>query len=612
VKVLLTESSLQFCDMAKAILESRGIACLLKNEYSAMESGSTFVRPELWVVDNAQFEEAEAVLREQEAAHITEEDVALLPAGAEGFGSAETAQPRSLRFKIAVAVALTAFAVGALWMSLSLRRASAETWFDRGYAYQEKEDYRRAISAYSNAIRLASDYWRAYYGRGFCRDKRNDFDGAFTDFDCVIKLKPDEAAAYCGRGYARHARQDLDAAIADYTRAIELDPKMYHAYDNRGCAKNQKGDADGAITDFSRAIVFNPRDSYAYAWRGWVKHTKGDIDAAIADYNKAIEFDPKAASIYGYRASAKASKGDTDGAIADYDSAIALDTNNAYTYANRGNTRLWKDDLDGAMADYDRAIALDPKHVYAYLGRGSVKLDRADIAGAAADYHRAGALAPNDAFVHVCLGALAQTQGRYDEAAAEYTKGIRPGMKDDAARVGLGSVALALGRYRDAVAEYEKALAVRPPDVYICSQARVGIAWACLHQDDLARAERELTEAARLNVEAFRDTIAFDLGVIRAREGKVDEAVAFWKKSLSLCKGTSLLGRIDRAISKITAGQAKEGVAEMRKILSETKLPADFVRSILDDLSMLKRCPVKFEGLQEIIDLVNESKAAEH
>ena len=333
---------------------------------------------------------------------------------------------------------------------------------------------------------------------------------------------------------------------------------------------------------------------------------------AIADFDRAIELDPKAAYVYQDRAAIKALKGDTDRAMADYDRAIELDANDPYAYANRGHARLRKDDLDGAMADYDRAIALDPKHVYAYLGRGSVKLGRADVSGAAADYNHASALAPNDAFVHVCLGALAQTQGRYEQAATEYKKGIQPNLKHDFAHIGLGGVALALGRYGEAVTEYEKALAVRPPDAHTCSEARMGIAWACLQQNDMARAEQELTEAARLGVELFADGIAFKLGIIRARQGKVDEAIGLWKKALNLCKGPNLADKIGRALYKLIAGQPKEGVAEMRKILAETKLPADSIRSMLESLAMLKRCPVKIEGLQETMDLVSESRAADH
>jgi tetratricopeptide (TPR) repeat protein len=612
VKVLLTESSLQFCDMANAILESRGIACLLKNEYSSMESGSTFVRPELWVVDDAQFEEARAILREHEAAHITEEDAASLPVGTEKAGIAQAAQPRSRRFKVAVVVVTAALAAGIWWVGTSLRRASAETWGARGYAYQQKYDYKHAIRAYSEAIRLAPDHWEAYYNRGLCKHDRNDFDGAVADFNRVIELQPAYAAGYRSRGYSKHAKNDLDDAIADYTKAIALDPTGSDAYCNRGYAKGRKGDADGAIADFNHAIELNPRDSYAWAGHGRARWEKGELDAAITDFNVAIQLDSRAGYVYQDRAGAKASKGDMAGAMADYDRAVELDANDPYAYANRGNARLRKDDLDGAMADYNRAIALDSRHAYAYLGRGSIKLGYADIAGATADYHRAKALAPNDAFVHVCLGALAQTQGHYEEAATEYGKGVRPGAKNDAAYNGLGSVALALGHCREAIVEYEKALAVRPPDAHNCGEARIGIAWACLQQDDLARAETELTEAARLGIGRFVDIIAFDLGIIRARQGKGDEATALWKKALGLCKGTSVSERINRAIYKIITGQTDEAIAGMREILTEKKLPADVVRSTLEGLTMLKRCPVKFEGLQEFMDLVNESRTADH
>lgn len=68
MKFLCSDKSLGRCDMLKALLEANGIECVLKNEYMPF-SGSGIgvfspdpVYPELWVVDDNQYDEAMVVV----------------------------------------------------------------------------------------------------------------------------------------------------------------------------------------------------------------------------------------------------------------------------------------------------------------------------------------------------------------------------------------------------------------------------------------------------------------------------------------------------------------------------------------------------------------------
>ena len=61
---------------------------------------------------------------------------------------------------------------------------------NRGNAYQDKGNYRRAIADYNIAIRLKPDYAQAYYSRGRAQFALGEFAAAITDFARSVSLDP--------------------------------------------------------------------------------------------------------------------------------------------------------------------------------------------------------------------------------------------------------------------------------------------------------------------------------------------------------------------------------------------------------------------------------------
>jgi tetratricopeptide (TPR) repeat protein len=72
-----------------------------------------------------------------------------------------------------------------------------------------------------------------------------DYDKAISDFTEAIKLDPNYAIAYFDRGMVYDETKDYDKAISDYTQAIRLDPFNFDAYNNRG--EGQKCSSGGRL-----------------------------------------------------------------------------------------------------------------------------------------------------------------------------------------------------------------------------------------------------------------------------------------------------------------------------------------------------------------------------
>lgn len=133
----------------------------------------------------------------------------------------------------------------------------------------------------------------AYWKRGNDFFTTGDNDRAISDYSEVIRISPNFIGAYYYRGFAYGRKGDLDHAIADFTDAIRLNPNLAEVFQSRGLGYGMKGDWNHAITDYTEAIRLKPSYAEAYYDRGDIYARKGDLDHAIADYTEAIRLNPK-------------------------------------------------------------------------------------------------------------------------------------------------------------------------------------------------------------------------------------------------------------------------------------------------------------------------------
>lgn len=82
----------------------------------------------------------------------------------------------------------------------------------------------RAITAYTETIRLDPRHAKALNNRGRAYLDQGQHAKALADFDAAIALDPHFAVAYHNRGQARLAAGDLDGATDDFARRLQLDP----------------------------------------------------------------------------------------------------------------------------------------------------------------------------------------------------------------------------------------------------------------------------------------------------------------------------------------------------------------------------------------------------
>ena len=128
-----------------------------------------------------------------------------------------------------------------------------------------------------------------FYNRAFDKLNAEDYKGAISDFTEVLKINPKNENAYYNRGIAKANLEDYKGAISDYTKVIKINPKDGESYHGRGLAKGYLEDYKGAISDFTESIKINPKDGESYLDRSFSKQLIGDIKGAVSDNNTGLE-----------------------------------------------------------------------------------------------------------------------------------------------------------------------------------------------------------------------------------------------------------------------------------------------------------------------------------
>jgi tetratricopeptide (TPR) repeat protein len=129
--------------------------------------------------------------------------------------------------------------------------------------------------------------------RGLKKEGVEDWQGALSDYSKALEINSEYANAHNNRGNIKLRRADYTGSVIDYDRAIGLNSRFVEAYTNRGIARQYLGDDHGAAEDFDSAIELEATYVDAYFRRGVVRQDLGDYAGALSDFEKVVELEPE-------------------------------------------------------------------------------------------------------------------------------------------------------------------------------------------------------------------------------------------------------------------------------------------------------------------------------
>jgi tetratricopeptide (TPR) repeat protein len=195
-----------------------------------------------------------------------------------------------------------------------------------GVAYANGGDREKAITQFSEAIRINPKYALAYQNRARNNAEIGQYDDAIKDAGTVISLNPKPPEVYALRAEIYERSGASETALEDYGEAIKRSStpvaKYFYA---RGSILSDLSRHEEALNDLSRAIQLNARNPNYYFARGLSWANAGKCDQAISDYSEALKLSSRYTNAYNNRGVCLSRLGKRDEAIADYEATLRID-----------------------------------------------------------------------------------------------------------------------------------------------------------------------------------------------------------------------------------------------------------------------------------------------
>lgn len=163
----------------------------------------------------------------------------------------------------------------------------------------ESNDFEKAISYYSNSLEADGNDDYTYFLRGLAKYNKEDYLGSILDFTKSIQLTNDIDRTDFWSYKERYSKIGNNYVLSE--NGFSLQYKYFHIYFYRGQAKYLLEDYRGAIVDFDSYISYNNQETSVYILRGICNFNLNSFSNSINDFTKAIELDSQSKTSFYYR-----------------------------------------------------------------------------------------------------------------------------------------------------------------------------------------------------------------------------------------------------------------------------------------------------------------------
>ncbi len=288
-----------------------------------------------------------------------------------------------------------------------------------GLTYRQVAYWRDSVTLWERTVAVTRDNYRAYTNLGFALADDGQRNRALTAYTDAIRLNPDYANARNYLGVLLADMGDHDRAAAEYAAALKLRPRFAQAHNNLGLTRAAQDRLDDAVAEFTEALRLDPafapaRNNLAIAY---VK--QGQHDKAIAEFETAVRQQPGSAESQLNLASALAAADRKREALPHFEAAARLGGDPVRTHYLWGGTLMDLGDMPGATIQFMAALAADPSFAPGAHDLGRSLALSGQLNEALQALQTAVQLDPNNADYHHDFGAALARRGLIPQAVAE-------------------------------------------------------------------------------------------------------------------------------------------------------------------------------------------------
>ncbi len=166
----------------------------------------------------------------------------------------------------------------------------------------------------------------------------------------------------------------------------------------------------------------------------------------------------------------------------------------------------------------------------------------------------------------------------------------------------LGVAQYGLQKYEDAIASITRGIELGANKGYSYNY----LGWAYMLKGNLTQA-KEKFEAA-INLEPENHNPVFNLGLVYALQGNLDEMHNQWRKGLAICQSSKTLeARIIGTFFSVLMGETEPNISELQKIINENRSAGILYRGGLAYAKILARSPVKPAGIDKVVEMLDQA-----
>ncbi len=367
------------------------------------------------------------------------------------------------------AIAMFTQALGILETGAQENLDAAGAYYSRGRAYEQAQEFSKAMEDYRLAYQRDPSYILAHYYRGLLAFNLNRDRGeqmAMEEFTSMNAIEPGNEFSEAGQAYIDAHRGREAEALA---RVDNIEKR-----ERERAAKGAAGDAAESWRNPGLSIVWLVRGLVYGRKEGDFYDPKKGIEA----YSNYLFYDPDKPSPYTNRGvlhealyldtrlgDKEAAEKELNAALADYTRALDVDPRYKLALQHRGYALFqYKKDIDGALKDIERALEIDPKYTAAILDRAAIRESQGNYDLALQDYELVKECDPKNRNVDYRLGIFYLYANDLDKADRAFTRAIDQAPNANARGIRFhrrGIVRFLRGDYQGAVDDFDKSLEIR-------------------------------------------------------------------------------------------------------------------------------------------------------
>ena len=238
-------------------------------------------------------------------------------------------------------------------------RSSEEYLYATGLRYLWVEEYERALSYFTEAVKRNPNHAEAYFQIAYCLGRLGKYQEAIEPYLQALRIKPNDFETHNNLCVAYGMVGRYPEAIASCRQAVQIKADFAEPFNNIGWALHQLGRYPESIESCKEAIRLKPDFAQAH-------NNIGKSYAALKQYKEAMESFKEAVRIRFDYAEGHLNLGAVcnqmeryEEAIASYRQATRIKPELAEAHFNLGMTYLKTGDRGGALDEYKILKELD-------------------------------------------------------------------------------------------------------------------------------------------------------------------------------------------------------------------------------------------------------------